>query len=72
MAMANLKLFVWKNVRQDYTPGIAFALAENVQQAKEMIKKNSEDWEWRSYSWELEKEPEIYEKPYAFWMSGGG
>jgi len=32
-----LKLFVWDNFCPDYSPGVAFAIAESEQQAKEMI-----------------------------------
>ena len=32
-----LKLFVWQNVLRDYTSGIAFALAETEQEAREML-----------------------------------
>lgn len=67
-----LKLFVWYGVRQDYTDGIAFALAENVEDAREQIRKISDDWEWKGYKGELMNEPKVYTKPFGFWMSGGG
>jgi hypothetical protein len=35
-----LKLFVWDNFCPDYSPGVAFAIAESEQQAKEMIVKH--------------------------------
>lgn len=35
--MGNLKLYVYKNVLSDYTPGVAFALAESEEQAHNLI-----------------------------------
>ena len=67
-----LKLFVWYNVRPDYTSGIAFALAHTVEQARKQIKKHSEDWEWNSYKGEIADAPTVYTRPFGFWMSGGG
>jgi len=40
--MAKLKLFVWEDVLTDYTPGIAFALAETEQEAREILLKKEE------------------------------
>ena len=68
-----LKLFVWEGIRREYTAGIGFALAETKEKAIEQIKKRSKDWEWSSYAGELlANEPKVYDKPYGFWMSGGG
>ena len=69
--MKKLKLFVWYNIRSDYTPGIAFALAYTVEEARQQIKKKSNVWEWRTYEHELMFKPNIYTKPFGFWMSGG-
>ncbi len=35
-----LKLFVWENVMTDWTPGIAFAMAYDVEEAREKIKES--------------------------------
>lgn len=40
MKRKKLKLFVWTNFCPDWTGGLAVALAENLEQAQEMIKKN--------------------------------
>lgn len=37
---AQLKLFVWRRVFVDYTAGVAFALAETVEQAREHIARS--------------------------------
>jgi len=67
-----LKLFVWENIRRDYTAGIGFAMAHDIDEARQMIKEQSQDWEWEAYKGELMDEPKIYDKPYGTWISGGG
>ena len=70
--MKKLKLFIWHEIRCDYTCGIAFALAHTVEEAREVIKNNSKDWEWESYKEELDNQYEVYDEPYGYWISGGG
>ena len=67
-----LKLFIWREIRCDYSCGIGFAMAHNVEEAREVIKKNSEDWEWECHEYELDNSYEMYEAPYGTWISGGG
>jgi hypothetical protein len=69
-----MKLFVWKNVLSDYTDGIMFAYAGNLEEAKGLILSNfGKDWEKRNLQWVFEnKKPEIYETPYGFALWGGG
>lgn len=66
-----MKLFVWKAIRCDYTCGIGFAMARNVDEAREVIKKSSEDWEWEAYKKELDNDYEVYEIPTGVWIHGG-
>ena len=71
------KLYIWHDIRRDYTGGIGFAVARNVEEARNAIKEtcfNDKDrvWEWSSYAGELMKEPEIRELPAGDWISGGG
>ena len=63
-----LKLFVWEEVLTDYTDGVMFALAENVQEARAKIKEHT------SYvpDNDLEKEPKVYESSVGFAVWGGG
>lgn len=46
--MKKLKLFVWTHFSPDYTSGLAFAIAEDVEQAKKKVRKayhcNPRDW----------------------------
>ena len=73
MAKGELKLFIWRGIRCDYTCGIGFAVAATKEEAIESIRKVSEDWEWRSYAGELlTNEPEVHDPPYGGWISGGG
>lgn len=37
--MSELKLYVWPEFAYDYTPGLAFAIAETVQEAQALIEK---------------------------------
>jgi hypothetical protein len=62
-----LKLYVWRDVYTDYTPGVAFALAENAEQARQMIvdQVNYVDPG-------LAKAPEEYDEPFAYHLYGGG
>jgi len=62
-----LKLFVWEGVLTDWTDGIMFALAENVEQAREEILKKGS-----VIDVDLAKEPDVYETPIGFAVWGGG
>ena len=63
-----LKLFVWENVLCDYTDGIMFALAPNVDTARKNLLKR--------YNYipggDLGQTPKIYTKPVAHAVWGGG
>ena len=63
--MQKLKLFVWKNVLCDYTCGVMFALAPDVETARQMLREHAiED--------ELKAEPSMYTEPIAVAVWGGG
>jgi hypothetical protein len=64
----NLKLFVWHEALTDYTPGVMFALASSVDEARRMLLSEC------SYlpDYDLEKEPAVYETPVGFAVWGGG
>jgi len=66
--MKNLKLYVWEDVLCDYTCGVIFALAETLDEAKELVNEESE----YNLDWEMEKEPKIIENKFAFSLWGGG
>ena len=69
----NLKLFIWREIRVDYTAGIGFAMARSKEEAIEAIHQVSEDWEWQAHAGELlTNEPEVHDAPYGGWISGGG
>ena len=66
--MNKLKLFVWTGFCPDWSDGLAFAIAENIQQAKKLVeeKRGFEIYDWG----DLEiKELNI---PFAMSVSGGG
>jgi hypothetical protein len=82
--MNNLKLFVWHDVLADYTSGVMFALAENVEDAREAVligyhgKKLYEELKERNKLigrtvWEdLQLEPNVYDSSVGFAVWGGG
>lgn len=63
-----LKLFVWTEVLTDYTNGIIFTLAKNVEEAREIIERDKEDW--HNVSEIYEKEPEIVSSAKGFVLYG--
>lgn len=64
-----LKLFVWEGVLIDYTDGIMFALAYDVEHARKIIlKKNNLDAVRR----DIKNKPDIYRTPKGFAVYGGG
>lgn len=77
MKKEKYKLFIWHAIRTDYTDGIGFAVARNVEEARNAIKEvclknKGREWEWESYRGELMKDPEVREIPSGDWISGGG
>lgn len=62
-----MKLFVWHNVLTDYTDGVMFAFANNVEEARKVI---LEDCNY--VGGELYQEPSIYENSVGFAIWGGG
>lgn len=70
-----MKLFVWEDSLCDHTCGVMFALAESVEQAREMImgKQNREKvWIQEELEEDLTKEPKVITTPTAFIIPGGG
>ena len=67
---AKLKLFLWREVLCDYTDGVMFAIAETVDEARELIIK---DYHANSIDDlpELRLEPEIITSPMGFALGGG-
>ena len=70
-----MKLFVWKEVLRDYTSGIAFALADNVEDARKQIAdkyKKEEGYMSDELKKDLFDEPIIIDKSEGFYIWGGG
>lgn len=70
-----MKLFVWTDVLTDYTSGIAFALAENADEARKLILEKYE--KEQSYISDmlvsdLNAEPLVVESKEGFYVWGGG
>lgn len=72
--MKKYKLYIWNDIRADWTGGIGFAVARNVEEARNAIKAvcvGDRKWEWDVYKSELMSEPEVREIPSGDWISGG-
>lgn len=73
--MKDLKLFIWKNVLTDYTSGIAFALAENAEEARKIIFakfEKEEQYLSDTLKADLSDEPEMIDTKGGFYVWGGG
>jgi len=69
--MGELKLFVWHDVLCDYTCGVMFALAHDVDEAREAVLAHSELQGMR-VTQDINKEPKVYDTPAGFAVWGGG
>lgn len=62
-----LKLYVWEDVLEDWSTGIAFALARSPEHARKLIaKKMGMD------HGDMNKTPKAITKPEGFYSYGGG
>jgi len=66
-----MKLYIWKEVLCDYTCGIAFAMANSLEEAKQVIRDSVDEY-YCVDDTVFYKEPEVYEIPYGFAIWGGG
>ena len=69
-----LSLYVWPDFQSDYYSGIAFALAHDVDEARELIFNDAckdASYKEESIRTDLKRKPKIYDKPIAFSLSGG-
>jgi len=66
-----LKLFVWEDVLCDYTSGIMFALAYDVEGARKSILSKM-DYDSTTVKNDLTKEPLVITKVEGFMCWGGG
>ncbi len=71
-----LKLYVWEGVLTDWTPGIAFAMAETPDEARALlVKKRRRDLgplAAEDFAKEIACSPAVYRKPAGGYCSGGG
>lgn len=63
-----LKLFVWENVLTDYTNGIVCVLAEDLEQAIQLIKEKDDA---AAYAMDMSN-VKVIKNPEAFIVWGGG
>lgn len=62
-----LKLYVWEDVLYDYGPGMMFALASSVEEARRLIREHTP----HVVAEDLAQEPQVFTTPkgYAVWGS---
>ena len=73
--MKKLKLFIWEGVLEDYTSGIMFAIAENVEEARELIMSKSLETDGSTSITlisDLKSEPKVIESKEGFYIWGVG
>jgi len=68
MSAKKLKLFVWENIFHDYTAGMACALANDSEEARQLIAKKM------GYGphGDLAAQPRIIEQAEGFYVYGAG
>ena len=74
--MKNLKLFVWEDVLSDYTSGVMFALAKDVEQARKVIlDKYKKKYGLLHFEKTLQRDfasqPRVIDKAEGFYIWGG-
>lgn len=72
IAGMNLKLYVWEDVLLGSSYGIAFALAKDVHQARELLRKKMAAGDYgEELHADLRKDPQIISEPEGFYVWGG-
>ena len=67
-----MKMYVWRDVLRDYTPGIAVAFAHNEDEARNVIVRDAEYYEKEGLAADIVKPPdEVYDKPAGVHEWGG-
>lgn len=64
-----LRLFVWHDVLRDHYGGVMFALAHDVDEARELIRKTDR---LAGEDKDLARQPNVYDAPVGFAVWGGG
>lgn len=71
-AGGDLTLYVWEEILCSYGCGIAFALAKDVHQARELLRKKMyADLYPEELHEDLKKDPRIISEPEGLYVSGG-
>jgi len=65
-----MKMYVWKDVLCDYTCGMIVVFAHDLKEARQIAKKQLDSVDYEG-SIEVD-EPDIYDKPSAVAVWGGG
>ena len=63
-----MNLYVWEDVLQDWTPGVIFAYAKNLRQARRLVLKI---YDGNRVKEAIRDRPELIREPSAWIYSGG-
>lgn len=68
--MAELRLYLWRDVLRDYSPGMAFAIASSADEARGMLIRSEDLCSGSDFA----KPPEVHPltEPFCAAMWGGG
>jgi hypothetical protein len=66
-----LKLYVWEGILCDYTCGIAFALAESVEEARKLVIESEYEVNRTHVEEDIKGEPKIFDTPKGYVLWGG-
>ncbi len=69
-----MKLYLWRDVLRDYTPGIAFAIAGSPDEARGLIIRAVTDGSGYCDGSDFAADPEAHDlsEPFAAYVTGGG
>lgn len=71
VASDELKLFLWRDVLKDYTSGVIFALAHNIEEARQCALQSANQFVKDSVEEAIRAEPEVITASFGFVLSGG-
>jgi len=65
-----LKFYLWEDVLWDFSPGVMFALAANVKDARRLIRNTMPPCD--SVEEGLARRPKVISRPFGYTLHGGG
>jgi hypothetical protein len=66
-----LKMFVWDDVLRDWTPGLIAVLANDIEEARALVRDVYGNATEEYMTEILNVEPDVYEEPTVVYVAGG-